>query len=209
MESVRGRSYSIFWRNFYCTAEVSLIFEEPKICIWFMNCDTSVRWYVFRVPYNRELKSKNEIGTAACGVIYSYDLCLYRKERTTGTNLEASYQQSDFHSFFAVFLSEFKQQVDNFTPIKYMMDRETSTPLVVRDMDMDNFIQGNQDHERGVGISEESRFKDLKIGCRVRVTDGPFKDTEGHIVKIKKDKRVLVSIPGVAMVATAFIPSFR
>ena len=88
-----------------------------------------------------------------------------------------------------------------------MMDRETSTPLVVRDMDMDNFIRVTKTMNEELVYLEESRFKDLKIGCRVRVTDGPFKDTEGHIVKIKKDKRVLVSIPGVAMVATAFIPS--
>jgi transcription antitermination factor NusG len=172
-----------------------------------MNCDTSVRWYVFRVPYNRELKVRTKLEQQH---VESYIPMIYVYTEKNGQRVQilkpAISNLIFIHSSLS-FLSEFKQQVDNFTPIKYMMDRETSTPLVVRDMDMDNFIRVTKTMNEELVYLEESRFKDLKIGCRVRVTDGPFKDTEGHIVKIKKDKRVLVSIPGVAMVATAFIPS--
>jgi transcription antitermination factor NusG len=46
-------------------------------------------------------------------------------------------------------------------------------------------------------------------GDLVRVTDGPFKGAEGHIKRIKKDRRLVVSIRGVAAVATTFIhPQF-
>lgn len=43
-------------------------------------------------------------------------------------------------------------------------------------------------------------------GDRVRVTEGPFKGAEGHVKRIKKDRRLIISIPGVVAVATAFIP---
>ena len=47
------------------------------------------------------------------------------------------------------------------------------------------------------------------LGDRVVVTDGPFKGAEGHIKRIKKDRRLVVTIPGVVAVATAYIhPDF-
>ncbi len=42
-------------------------------------------------------------------------------------------------------------------------------------------------------------------GDRVRVTDGPFKGAEGHIKRIKRDRRLVVTIPGIVAVATAYI----
>lgn len=43
------------------------------------------------------------------------------------------------------------------------------------------------------------------LGDRVRVTDGPFKGAEGHIRRIKKDRRLVVTIRGVVAVATTYI----
>ena len=42
-------------------------------------------------------------------------------------------------------------------------------------------------------------------GDLVRVTDGPFKGAEGHIKRIKKDRRLVVTIPGIVAVATTYI----
>jgi ribosomal protein L24 len=43
------------------------------------------------------------------------------------------------------------------------------------------------------------------MGDRVVVTDGPFKGAEGHIRRIKKDRRLVVAIAGVVAVATTYI----
>ena len=43
-------------------------------------------------------------------------------------------------------------------------------------------------------------------GDKVRVTDGPFRGAEGYIKRIKKDRRLVVTISGVAAIATSFIP---
>ena len=42
-------------------------------------------------------------------------------------------------------------------------------------------------------------------GDRVRVTDGPFKGAEGHIRRIRRDRRLVVTIPGIVAVATTYI----
>ena len=61
------------------------------------------------------------------------------------------------------------------------------------------------------GVSGLSFFSDdditrYKQGDKVRVTEGPLKGAEGYIRRIKKDRRLLVSIEGVVAVATSYIP---
>ena len=46
-----------------------------------------------------------------------------------------------------------------------------------------------------------------KTGQRVRVIDGPYKDCTGYIKRIKGNRRLLVSVEGLALVATSYIPS--
>lgn len=46
----------------------------------------------------------------------------------------------------------------------------------------------------------------LAVGDKVKVLDGIFKDQEGYIVKIRGDKRFVISIPGVVAIATIYIP---
>lgn len=45
----------------------------------------------------------------------------------------------------------------------------------------------------------------FKKGERVRVTGGLFEGVEGEFVRVKGDRRVVVSIQGVMAIATAFI----
>lgn len=61
------------------------------------------------------------------------------------------------------------------------------------------------------GVSGLTFFADDEItrykqGDRVRVTEGPLKGAEGYIRRIRKDRRLLVSIEGVVAVATSYIP---
>lgn len=46
-----------------------------------------------------------------------------------------------------------------------------------------------------------------RTGQKVRVTGGPYKDCVGYIKRIKGNRRLLVSVEGLALVATSYIPS--
>lgn len=48
--------------------------------------------------------------------------------------------------------------------------------------------------------------KEFLTGQRVRVLDGPLKGAEGVVKRLKGDRRLIVSISGVAAVATSYIP---
>ena len=46
-----------------------------------------------------------------------------------------------------------------------------------------------------------------KEGQKVRVLDGPYKGCSGFIKRIKGNRRLLVAVEGLALVATSYIPS--
>lgn len=48
---------------------------------------------------------------------------------------------------------------------------------------------------------------DYTVGQRVRVLGGPFEGAEGHICRIKGNRRLVVSIHGICAVATSYIPA--
>lgn len=91
-------------------------------------------------------------------------------------------------------------------PVRYFMDAVTGKPLTVPDQQMRQFIAiaSHTDPAAGVEFIDPS-LSALQRGAMVRVTGGIFAGAEGRFVRLRGDRRVVVSIPGVAAVATHFI----
>ena len=58
----------------------------------------------------------------------------------------------------------------------------------------------------GLDFFADDDITRFKQGSRVRVKEGPLKGAEGYIKRIRRDRRLLVSIEGVIAVATSYIP---
>lgn len=84
-------------------------------------------------------------------------------------------------------------------------DRETRKPSVVPDKEMEIFKIVTRVAETGLDFLDDNPEK-YRVGDLVRVTDGPFKGVEGYVRRIRKDRRLVVIITGVAAVATSYIP---
>ena len=81
-------------------------------------------------------------------------------------------------------------------------------PAAIPDREMEVFRFVVTAGEQGLTLLGDDR-PEYHQGDRVRVTDGPFKGAEGHIKRIKKDRRVVVAISGVVAVAITYIhPKF-
>ena len=92
-------------------------------------------------------------------------------------------------------------------PVHYIWDRGTGVPIVVPDKAMVDFIKVSSTFDENlVYMSEVSPV--LRAGQRVKVTAGPFKGIEGTVVRIKKTRRVMVELPGMLALASAYIPSY-
>lgn len=87
----------------------------------------------------------------------------------------------------------------------YIWDKATSLPVIVPEKAMQDFIKVSSSVDDDiVYLSEVSPL--LRDGQKVRVKAGPFTGIEGKVVRIKKAKRVMVELPGMLAVATAYIP---
>jgi transcription antitermination factor NusG len=88
----------------------------------------------------------------------------------------------------------------------YYRDFGDKRIIVVPENQMRNFIAvaGNE-KEQVIYLSNEE--VNLRKGVRVRITGGVFAGVEGIFMRIKGDKRLVVSIPNLFSVATAYIPS--
>ena len=84
--------------------------------------------------------------------------------------------------------------------------RETGgrKPAVIPDREMEVFRFVVTAGREGLEMLGDDR-PEYHEGDRVRVTGGPFKGAEGHIKRIKRDRRLVVSIRGVVAVATTYI----
>lgn len=77
-------------------------------------------------------------------------------------------------------------------------------PLVIPDEEMNTFMLVTSAGEKGIEYYDDA--PKFHQGDRVRVTDGKFKGAEGCICRVKKNRRLVVSIQGVCAVLTSYIP---
>ena len=84
-------------------------------------------------------------------------------------------------------------------------DSLTRMPLVVPDSQMDSFIAlcNFKDSDLEYLGDDAPKYHE---GDLVRVTDGVFKGLVGHVRRIRHDRRLVVTIDGVAAFATGHIP---
>lgn len=77
-------------------------------------------------------------------------------------------------------------------------------PAEIPDHEMDVFRFVVTAGRQGLMLLGDDR-PEYHEGDRVVVTGGPFKGAEGHIKRIKRDRRLVVAIKGVVAVATTYI----
>ncbi len=77
-------------------------------------------------------------------------------------------------------------------------------PAAIPDREMEVFRFVVTAGRQGLELLGDDR-PEYHEGDRVVVTGGPFRGAEGHIHRIKRDRRLVVSIRGVVAVATAYI----
>lgn len=166
---------------------------------------TEEKWYVMRVTYSRELQFKEYLDGQGIGNFLPMQqmIVLDRNGKRVKRLLPV------VHNLLFVRTSRqqidrVKQDLEGRLPVRFYMDRETLQPLIVPEREMQNFIAvaGTQDEQLlYLPISEVA----YKKGDRVRITGGIFEGVEGEIIRLRGDRRLVVRIPGLMAIATAFI----
>lgn len=170
-----------------------------------------VQWYVLRVSYGRAAKANEML--KAKGIETHLPLQTIYKE-VNGKRKKQRVPMLPNFLFVQTTLSTLKELLKSITIkklITFYYDHFTTTedgknpPLVVPKESMDNFIKLTSIDDENIILIDEVNGN-FKIGDNVRVIAGPFIGIEGKLTKITGQKRVIVELPGLCSVATAYIP---
>ena len=162
---------------------------------------SDMKWFVLRVTYSRELKAQKflqEVGVEC----YIPMVC----ER----NAEKKCYVPAVHNLIFVhssrdFLDDYKRKVENDCPLRYMMDRSTGFPMVVRDKEMEDFMRVTKENDEGIFYLDDPSAVVTK-GTPVEIVCGSFKGVQGKLLRIRRDRKVVLQLAGLIAVAVDGIP---
>ena len=106
---------------------------------------------------------------------------------------------------FRDFLNDYKRKVESDCPLRYMMDRSTGLPMVVRDKEMNDFIRVTKENDEGILYLDDPSSAVAK-GTPVEIVYGPFKGVQGMLLRIRRDRKVVLQLVGLVAVAVDGIP---
>ncbi|MDR0895433.1 MAG: UpxY family transcription antiterminator [Prevotellaceae bacterium] len=161
-------------------------------------------WYALRITYSREMALKEFLDAEGIGNFIPMHYDYIRKGEHRVRRLVPVVHNLIFIYSTRQRLDVIKKEQEYRLPMRYIMNAETRQPIVVPIKQMESFIAvaGTYD-EQVVYLSPEEIT--LRKGMRVRINGGPFEGVEGVLMRVKNDRRVVVSIKGVMAVATHFI----
>ena len=166
----------------------------------------NLNWFALRAFWNKTQSLIDQINKAGFKTYYA----IRTIDSMEGGNLE--YKQEPlmpgllFVQCTMDWLQDFKQKHIN----QFMIytDAATGKPAPIRDSEMDVVIMvssaQNNDGQQVIEVLEPK--PQYAKGDLVRVTQGLYKGATGIVKRIKKDRKLLVSINGVAVVAISHIP---
>lgn len=169
-------------------------------------------WYVFRASYAREDKASDflvEDGT------YTYIAKKIAEKYVGGKRMR--YLQTLIPNLLFAYTTEekAKEYVSNKAELAYLsfyynhfeLDNEQKNPpLTVPDEEMNRFVLVTCTMNKHLLFVQPSQCH-FKGGEQVRVIDGPFAGVEGRVARVAGQQRVIVSLSGIGLISTAYIPT--
>jgi transcription antitermination factor NusG len=164
-----------------------------------------LKWYAVRVSYSRELALKAILDDEKMENFIPMQYATVIKGDKQVRKLVPAVHNLVFIHSTRRRIDVLKNELEASMPIRFIMDREHSRPIVIPDVQMHNFILVAGSYDEAVLYVEPTELHLVK-GQKVRVTGGVFEGVTGVFVRFRHDRRVVVNIEGVMAVATTFIP---
>ena len=176
------------------------------------GCGDPKIWFPMRVTYGREMKVKTELDRIEIESFLPMK-CRVVESRTDGNvelqrELVPAISNLIFVRSKQERITELKRTNEVLEPLRYMLDftnGDGPVIMTVGDREMENFMRVASKTDDSVMFLDENTIVG-KEGKRVKIMGGAFEGVEGVIRRVKRCKRVVVEIEGVASVAIAHVP---
>ena len=173
-------------------------------------CGDPKIWYPMRVTYSREIKVKAELDRLE---IENFVPMTYKLVCADNGNPHRELVPAINNLIFVRStqgrISELKTSNKVLEPLRYMMDHTAEKAheiMTVPDRQMENFMCVASMTDDSVMFLDENTIVG-KEGKRVKIMGGMFEGVEGVIRRVKRCKRVVVALDGIASVAIAYVPA--
>lgn len=169
-------------------------------------------WHVMRVSYNRELKVGEYLRTLGfeCYTPVIVEVNNFDKD---GNRIKI--EKSVLPNFLFVRATtdqiyQIKQRLPNDLPLHYYLDRtaEAPTPMTIPDKMMEDFIQ-EVEHRQEQLLWLDHPTDVFTRGRKVRVIYGPLTGREGFVLRIKRDRRFVLTLNGLCSAAIMNVADFH
>ena len=174
-------------------------------------CGDPKTWFPMRVTYQREMKVKAELDRLGIENFVPMRYKVVESQNDGDMELRRVLVPAINNLIFVRStqerLSELKRTNEVLEPLRYMMDRTASLEhaiMTVADREMENFMRVASRTDDSVMFLDEETVVG-KEGKRVEIMGGAFEGVTGVIRRVKRCKRVVVEIEGVASVAIAYV----
>ena len=176
-------------------------------------CGDPKMWFPMRVTYQREMKVKAELDRLGIENFVPRRYKVVESQNDGDTELRRVLVPAINNLIFVRStqerLSELKRRNEVLEPLRYMMDHTVSKEhaiMTVADREMENFMRVASRTDDSVMFLDDETIIG-KEGRRVEIMGGAFEGVKGVIRRVKRCKRVVVEIEGVASVAIAYVPA--
>ena len=176
-------------------------------------CGGPKTWFPMRVTYQREMKVKAELDRLGIENFVPMRYKVVESQNGGDTELRRVLVPAISNLIFVRStqerISELKRRNEVLEPLRYMMDYTASQEhaiMTVADGEMENFMRvASRTDDSVIFLDNETVVG--KEGKCVEIMGGVFEGVKGVIRRVKKCKRVVVEIEGVASVAIAYVPA--
>lgn len=174
-------------------------------------CGDPKTWFPMRVTYQREMKVKAELDRLGIENFVPMRYKVVESQNDGDTELRRVLVPAVSNLIFVRStqerVSELKRRNEVLEPLRYMMDHtadESHTIMTLADGQMENFMRVASRTDDSVMFLDDETIIG-KEGRRVEIMGGAFEGVTGVIRRVKRCKRVVVEIEGVASVAIAYV----
>ena len=174
-------------------------------------CGDPKTWFPMRVTYQREMKVKAELDRLGIENFVPLRYKVVESQNDGDTELRRVLVPAISNLIFVRStqerVSELKRTNEVLEPLRYMMDYTASQEhaiMTVADGEMENFMRvASRTDDSVIFLDNETVVG--KEGKCVEIMGGVFEGVKGVIRRVKRCKRFVVEIEGVASVAIAYV----
>ena len=160
-------------------------------------------WFALRIAHSRELKVKEMLDKKGVRTFVPM-IC---RRRRVGDKIEKQLIPAVTNICFVFWtrdkIDSFIRNVAEKMPVQYYCD-PAGAPIIVPEKSMCDFmtIASSMDEELIYLTEISSKFQESQS---VKVKSGTLAGVKGKLVRIRKSRRILVELPGMLAIASAFV----